>query len=182
MATTDGTIIYDGTRLVTTATGTAGQILTSNGAGVAPTYQATADGLLISTTVLTSSQVKNLHGTPIQAVAAPGAGNVVNIVNVFSKMTYGGSNVFVAGAGQFIAVMYAPVANNNRPYNAMLNAAVVAAASSYTIGGVITTTAVATQYENAAIQLYVTSVTEISGNAANDNTITVQILYRIITI
>jgi hypothetical protein len=40
MATTDGTVIFDGTRLVTTATGTAGQILTSNGAGVAPTYQA----------------------------------------------------------------------------------------------------------------------------------------------
>jgi fibronectin-binding autotransporter adhesin len=39
---TDGTVYYDGTRLVTTATGTAGQILTSNGAGVAPTYQAGA--------------------------------------------------------------------------------------------------------------------------------------------
>lgn len=38
-ATTDGTVYYDGTRLVTTATGTSGQILTSNGAGVAPTYQ-----------------------------------------------------------------------------------------------------------------------------------------------
>jgi hypothetical protein len=42
MATTDGTVIFDGTRLVTTATGTAGQLLTSNGAGVAPTYQAAA--------------------------------------------------------------------------------------------------------------------------------------------
>lgn len=38
-ATTDGTVYYDGTRLVTTATGTSGQVLTSNGAGVAPTYQ-----------------------------------------------------------------------------------------------------------------------------------------------
>lgn len=38
-ATVDGTVYYDGTRLVTTATGTSGQILTSNGAGVAPSYQ-----------------------------------------------------------------------------------------------------------------------------------------------
>ncbi len=38
MATTDGTVYYDGTRLVTTATGTAGQVLTSGGAGVAPSY------------------------------------------------------------------------------------------------------------------------------------------------
>jgi hypothetical protein len=44
-ATTDGTVIYDGTRLVTTATGTAGQVLTSNGAGVAPTYQASGAGV-----------------------------------------------------------------------------------------------------------------------------------------
>ena len=38
MATTDGTVYYDGTRLVTTATGTTGQVLTSAGAGVAPSY------------------------------------------------------------------------------------------------------------------------------------------------
>lgn len=41
-ATTDGTVYYDGTRLVTTATGTSGQLLTSNGAGMAPTYQTAA--------------------------------------------------------------------------------------------------------------------------------------------
>lgn len=44
MATTDGVVYYDGTRLVTTSAGTAGQVLTSNGAGVAPTYQAAGGG------------------------------------------------------------------------------------------------------------------------------------------
>lgn len=38
MAVTDGTVYYDGTRLVTTATGTVGQFLRSGGAGVAPAY------------------------------------------------------------------------------------------------------------------------------------------------
>ncbi len=38
MATTDGTIYFDGTSLVTTATGTSGWVLTSGGAGVAPAY------------------------------------------------------------------------------------------------------------------------------------------------
>ena len=42
--TVDGTIYYNGTRLVTTVTGTAGQVLTSNGVGVAPTYQAAGGG------------------------------------------------------------------------------------------------------------------------------------------
>lgn len=40
MAVTDGTVYFDGTRLVTTATGTSGQVLTSAGAGVAPAYAA----------------------------------------------------------------------------------------------------------------------------------------------
>ena len=42
MATTDGVVYYDGTRLVTTAVGTSTQVLTSNGAAVAPTFQAVA--------------------------------------------------------------------------------------------------------------------------------------------
>lgn len=49
-ATTDGTVIFDGTRLVTTATGTAGQVLTSNGVGVAPTYQSLAASAVTSIT------------------------------------------------------------------------------------------------------------------------------------
>lgn len=40
MATTDGVVYYDGTSLVTTAVGTATHVLTSNGAGMAPTFQA----------------------------------------------------------------------------------------------------------------------------------------------
>jgi hypothetical protein len=45
-STADGTVYYDGTRLVTTATGIAGQVLMSNGAGMAPTYQSVTLGTL----------------------------------------------------------------------------------------------------------------------------------------
>ena len=44
MVNTDGVVYYDGTRLVTTTVGTATQILTSNGSGVAPTFQAGGSG------------------------------------------------------------------------------------------------------------------------------------------
>jgi hypothetical protein len=44
MTTTDGVIYYDGTKLSTTGVGTAGQVLTSNGAGVAPTFQSAGAG------------------------------------------------------------------------------------------------------------------------------------------
>ena len=39
MTTTDGVIYYDGTKLITTTAGSAGQVLTSNGSGVAPSFQ-----------------------------------------------------------------------------------------------------------------------------------------------
>jgi hypothetical protein len=44
MTNTFGVNYFDGTRLVTTTVGTAGQILTSNGAGVAPTFQTSGGG------------------------------------------------------------------------------------------------------------------------------------------
>lgn len=46
---TDGVVYFDGTRLVDTTAGTAGQVLTSNGAGVAPTFQAAAAGGAVTT-------------------------------------------------------------------------------------------------------------------------------------
>lgn len=49
MANTDGVCYFDGTGVATTAVGTAGQILTSNGAAVAPTYQNPAWVKLAST-------------------------------------------------------------------------------------------------------------------------------------
>jgi hypothetical protein len=56
MATTDGVVYYDGTRLVTTAVGTATQVLTSNGAGVAPTFQAASSGGMTWTDVTGATQ------------------------------------------------------------------------------------------------------------------------------
>jgi hypothetical protein len=44
--TTDGTVYYDGTRLVTTTTGTSGQILTSQGAGLPPIFQSNTGGVI----------------------------------------------------------------------------------------------------------------------------------------
>jgi hypothetical protein len=48
-ANTDGVVYFDGTELNTTTVGTAGQILTSNGAGMSPTFQ-TGGGSTISIT------------------------------------------------------------------------------------------------------------------------------------
>ena len=72
MATTDGVVYFDGTRLVTTAVGTAGQVLTSNGAGVAPTFQAGGGGGGI-TTILTDNSSSVTGSTISISGSTPGS-------------------------------------------------------------------------------------------------------------
>jgi hypothetical protein len=56
MTNTDGVVYFDGTSLVTTAVGSSTQVLTSNGAGMAPTFQASGGGgMAIKTTTFTTS-------------------------------------------------------------------------------------------------------------------------------
>lgn len=69
MATTDGVVIYDGTRLVTTSAGTAGQVLTSNGPGLAPTYQAAAPG--VSSITGTANQITASAATGAVTLSTP---------------------------------------------------------------------------------------------------------------
>jgi len=68
MTDTDGVVYYDGTRLVTTAVGTATHVLTSNGSGVAPTFQAAAGGGGLVVTKFTSSGTWTKNGSS-QAVS-----------------------------------------------------------------------------------------------------------------
>lgn len=156
-------------------------ISVSNGAGTI-TVSSSA-GLLMSTTQLTSSQVKNLHATPITAIAAPSAGQSIWPIAIISRLDYGGSNVFTAGASQFIALFWTAVGNNNRPFNAVTNAVIVASANTYYYGSTLVLTQfTASQVEAQPMVLYNNNATEISGNAAGNNTITVQILYTIVTL
>lgn len=62
MATTDGVVYFDGTRLVTTAVGTATNVLTSNGAGMAPTFQPAGALRLIQTQTATNSAALTFTG------------------------------------------------------------------------------------------------------------------------
>lgn len=71
MATTDGVVYYDGTRLVTTSTGTAGQVLTSNGAA-APTYQNSSGGTGVGVSVIGTANANATVG-PTNWIAPFGA-------------------------------------------------------------------------------------------------------------
>jgi len=84
-ATTDGTIYYDGTSLVTTTTGGAGDVLTSNGVGLAPTYQT-------PTTGTTTFNADSGSATPSAgAITFTGAGGITTSAS--------GSTVTITGTG-----------------------------------------------------------------------------------
>ena len=74
MANTDGVVYYDGTRLVTTTVGTATNVLTSNGAGVAPTFQNPA----ASSITLTGDTGGGLTSNSFTFNASTNAGNTVS--------------------------------------------------------------------------------------------------------
>ncbi len=197
-------------QLGTLAVGSSGQILQSGGASTpsfsTATYPATAgtsgnvltsDGtnwtsatlpsqLNVATVTLTSAQIKALHATPIQFIAAPGSGKVICLVApMWVNYAYGGTNVFVAAASQTISPYYGtttaatanPAITNTNLINNVTSINVVPIfATTLTMG------AAATTYRNIAVNLYNPVVTEISGNAGNNNTITFTALYYIATL
>ena len=104
MTNTDGVVYYDGTRLVTTAVGTATNILTSNGAGMAPTFQAAPSGGI--TTIngdsgsVTGSTVTISGGTT--GLTTSGSGTTMDLTGT----------LIVGNGGTGVATMttaYAPV-------------------------------------------------------------------------
>jgi hypothetical protein len=135
-----------------------------------------------STTILTSAEIKLLHANPIVVIPAQGAGTFISIINVVTKLNYGGSNVFVAGASQFLSLWYDNYVTGWRPFNAIVNAQIVAANSSYSLTSPLFITGLAAASENKAIIIANNNATEISGNASNDNTITIEITYCVLTI
>lgn len=83
MATTFGVNYFDGTRLVTTAVGTATHILTSNGVGLAPTFQAAASGgitTLAGDSGTATGATVTLAGTTNQITTAAAGSTVTHTI------------------------------------------------------------------------------------------------------
>jgi hypothetical protein len=162
--------------------GTSGQVLTSNGAGTLPTWQTSSAGagLLSVQGTLTNSQIKALHASPITVISAPGAGKVIVLEQVVGLLNYGGTNAFTASASQSISAYF----------GTSLSSAGGILADAFDITR--TFSILRTQYiftdldislaTNNSVVLYNPIATEITGNAANNNTFTYNILYRILTI
>lgn len=127
-------------------------------------------------TTLTSAQVKAAHGTPIQLVAAV-TGLTYVVVSYRMAMIYGGTNVFTAAASQTLALYYGTTVS---VATGLTNASIVASASRVDIGqGSIAASQTLAATRNVALNIYNPIATEITGNAANDNTVVVDGFYYI---
>ena len=110
-ATTDGTVYYDGTRLVTTATGNSGDRLTSNGTGVAPTYKrpsgtvlqqprTTSSTLASTTTLLAPTSTPTTSNTTLLTSLTLTPANTSNILLFdFSAVAAGSIGVTTTAGG-----------------------------------------------------------------------------------
>lgn len=205
--TAHGVLVGEGTgSIVALAAGTAGQVLRSGGGSADPSYSTatfpstagtsgnvlTSDGtnwissspaVFTTTVTLTSAQIKTLHASPIQIIAAPGSGKGIGIIATAVKLNYGGTNVFVAGASQSIDLFYN---NTTTPttFGLIPNAMIVSSANKFCFvsTNLTDTNQAAGVLDNVNIAAYQSiSATEISGNAAGNNTIDITVVYAIIT-
>ena len=182
LTVTDGVCYYDGSLIQTTAVGSAGQILTSNGAAVAPTFQ---ENMRIKKVTITSADIKVIAATPFVLIPAQGANTVIMPIVTASKYIYGGNNPFTGGA--LLAFRYInwagaqasgsaggglfSVATMQGTANAFGTSVYLSTNSDKAVGVL----------DNAAIVL-TSAGPEYGGNAAGDNYIIMELCYFVTTL
>lgn len=134
-----------------------------------------------ATVSITSAQVKALETTQITLVAAPGAGKMVKFIGADLKLVYGGTNAFTE-VGDNLGIKFTDDTGVQVSNTIETTGFIDQTASTYTNAEPATDVIVAaTAAENQALVLDNLNAA-IGGNAANDNTLEVSVLYRIVEI
>jgi hypothetical protein len=175
---------------IATGTGQLGTTAITAGAGItitpgANTIAIAATGASAVSSVqltLTNVQIKNLKATPVTVIAAQGAGTTIWPIATIAKLNYGGTNAFVNTDTNPLALYYTNNAGQSACADLLDNSAITATASTTRVNSAVIQLSLSSAIEN--LPLVVTSLgsNEISGNAANDNTITINIIYKVVTI
>ena len=182
--------------------GTTGTVLQGAGTGSAPkystaTYPATAgttgnllqsDGTNWTSTAppsvitslnfsLTNAQIKS--SAAVTLVAAQGSGKVIIPLSINLKMVYGGTNAFTSAPNIFLQYGTAISSFNCYAIGTLTNFWTATQNTYAFANNFVNEVNNATQFENVLLSIGFTAPT---GNAANNNTMTGNFLYYVITI
>jgi hypothetical protein len=126
---------------------------------------------------ITSAQIKALRATPLTVVAAPGVGKVIEIISASAQLIYAGTNAFTGAQNLGLKLK-----DNTTSAIATITGAgwVDQTASEHQeaafVASVINSKA---NSDNQPLVIHNTGAAEITGNAANDNTMRVDVVYRV---
>jgi hypothetical protein len=170
-----------------TATPTAAGLLTiAGGASITTSATSNTATIALDATVpqqaqvtLTAAEVKALATKPIELVAAPAAGKALVFLGATFKLVYG-SEVF-AEAGDNLGIKYTDAAGVQVSATIETTGFIDQSANTYTSGiAANDAIVVATGAEAKALVLDNLNA-NITGNASNDSTLVVSVLYRVVT-
>lgn len=133
---------------------------------------------LVIEVVLTSAQVKACRATPITIAAAPGPGLFIDLQGAVLLAKYAGTNPFTGA--QNLALRYVD-GSGIILSQTITGAGFIDQSVNMRTSGLPKVDPIATQAqsENKAVVLHNTGGAEITGNAANDNTLIVKMNYHV---
>lgn len=111
MTTTDGVVYFDGTKLATTSAGTSGQVLTSGGAGVAPSYASLPS--TVTSIAGTTNQISASSSTGSVTLSAPSVFIAPGSMASTTSLTAGNGFTVTAGATTLTPFNTSGIVNNN---------------------------------------------------------------------
>jgi hypothetical protein len=164
----------------TNLTDSAGAVIANNSGTVILHDDSTS--MRLATKNLTSAQVKALRATPQTIIPAPGAGKLIVVESAVLQLNYGGTNAFTETTDNLV-LQYT---DSGTDITGSIETTGFIDQTADTIAIVRPTTiaamAAATAGVNEAVELFNTGDGEIAGNAANNNTLNVTILYRVVDV
>jgi hypothetical protein len=183
-ATSRKIIVSDGTNWVASTEtyavpGTSGKVLTSDGTNWVSSTPTNSSGMQSATVTVTNADLK--AGNSSLLIAAQGSGKVIICYNVIWKFVYGGSNVFTNTP--LNQINFGSTYNSGTILTNSGGASFWQASSNQYFTAVTGSTnliTAASTCENTGV--YFTMSTGATGNAANDNTIIMQVQYLVLTI
>ncbi len=134
-----------------------------------------ANPLLSANITLTSTQIKNLHASPITIIPAPGANKMVVAVSLVGKFNYG-TTPFTAIPNQGINLF----AGTNKSLGTLMDSVYLNSTNDFNVFNPPQPFLdISANLENQPITLYNAEITEITGNATDDTTVDVYVQYYV---